>query len=82
MFYVSQHQVLNQQQNVNDIAVFEARLPNNMILHSTFVYIEEGYFQCLWEADNIDNIQQYISKTVGDECQSDYYNIDPMTAIA
>ncbi len=53
-----------------------------MVLHSTFVYIKEGYFQCLWEADNIDNIQQYINTTVGDECQSDYYSIDPMTAIA
>lgn len=82
MFYASQHQLLNLQHNVNDIAVFERNLPNKMILHSTFVYIEEGYFQCLWEADTIDMVQQYISTTVGDECQSDYYNVDPMTTIA
>ncbi len=82
MFYASQHQLLNQQQKVNDLAFFEGKLPKNMVLHSTFVYVEEGYFQCLWEAENIDMVQQYIDVTVGDDCQNDYYNVDPITAIA
>lgn len=82
MFYASQHQVVNEQQDINEITFFEGRLPHNMVLHSTFVYVDDGYFQCLWEADNIDMIQQYIKTKLGDECHSDYYIIDPITTIA
>ncbi|PST89544.1 hypothetical protein C9I86_10045 [Photobacterium sp. NCIMB 13483] len=81
MFFVSQHQRLNPQQNINDIAFFEQALPNKMLLHSTFIYVEEGYFQCVWEAENSDMLLQYINTAVGDECQIECYNVDPFTAI-
>ena len=82
MFYASCHQRRDQAQNVNDIAIFEQPIPKNMILHSTFVYIEEGYFQCLWEASDVYIIQHYITTTLGDVCLHDYYSVDPITAIA
>ncbi|WP_297478160.1 hypothetical protein [uncultured Photobacterium sp.] len=82
MFFVSQHQLLNQQQNINNIAFFEQELPSKMLLHSTFIYVEEGYFQCVWEAENTDMLLQYIHTTVGDGCQIDYYSVDPITAIS
>ncbi|MEC6798217.1 hypothetical protein VXS03_14230 [Photobacterium sp. S4TG1] len=81
MFFVSQHHLLNQQQNINEIAFFERELPNKMLLHSTFIYVEEGYFQCVWEAENTEILLQYINTTIGDECQTDCYSIDPIMAI-
>lgn len=82
MFYVSQHQLIGQQQNINDIAFFSPELPNEMVLHSTFIYVEDSYFQCFWEAKNIELVQQYIHTAVGSECITECYGVDPMTAIA
>ncbi|MCD9466083.1 hypothetical protein [Photobacterium iliopiscarium] len=84
MFFVSQHQRLDQQQNNNNngIAFFDRELPNKMLLHSTFIYENEGYFQCVWEAENREILLQYINKIVGGEYQTDCYGIDPFTAIS
>jgi hypothetical protein len=53
-----------------------------MLLHSTFIYENEGYFQCVWEAENREILLQYINKIVGGEYQTDCYGIDPFTAIS
>ncbi|SJZ99922.1 hypothetical protein [Photobacterium toruni] len=82
MFYVSHHQLIERQQNIYDIASFNHKLPHEMVLHSTFIYVEEGYFQCFWEAKSTEVLQQYIYTALGDECITECYSVDPMTAIA
>ncbi|KJG13394.1 hypothetical protein UB38_09795 [Photobacterium iliopiscarium] len=61
---------------------FDRELPNKILLHSTFIYENEGYFQCVWEAENREILLQYINKIVGGEYQTDCYGIDPFTAIS
>ena len=41
----------------------------------------EGLCQCMWEAESIDSIREFLEPELGDSSVNTYYQIDPDLAI-
>ncbi|KLV06923.1 hypothetical protein ABT56_07140 [Photobacterium aquae] len=81
MYIVIEHEITDPARfwRKADVAISEA--PAGMRLCSTIVNDYQKCCQCMWQADSIDAIRDYLEPALGDVCNTLYGEVDPDKAI-
>ncbi|QUJ69984.1 hypothetical protein KDD30_17660 (plasmid) [Photobacterium sp. GJ3] len=81
MFVVTEHQI-------NDIELFSRKAstalgqpPAGLQLQTALLNKESHCCQCIWEAESVESVQNYLDPTLGDASVNLYYLLDPDSAI-
>ena len=51
-------------------------IPSHLIFHSSFPSKDLMKAVCVWEADNIDEVRNYLDETFGDFSRNDYFEVN------
>ncbi|WP_299019707.1 hypothetical protein [uncultured Photobacterium sp.] len=55
--------------------------PSGMRLHSTMVSEYQKMCQCMWEAESIDMVREFLEPELANSSVNTYYQVDPDKAI-
>jgi hypothetical protein len=81
MFIAIQHEITDPEQFWQKASGALTHPPSGMRVHSTMLSQHEGLCQCMWEAESIDSVREFLEPELGDSCVNTYYQIDPDLAI-
>lgn len=81
MFIIVNHEI-------RDAAAFWGRaqealpsLPANIRIHGVFPGTDGARATCLWEADTMENMREYLESQVGDVSRNEYMEVAQATAM-
>ncbi|KJF94026.1 hypothetical protein UB33_11395 [Photobacterium angustum] len=81
MFFTSEHKMTNEEQFFIKSQHMGRNLPSNLQLHLSLIYVDNQTFQCVWEAESLEMVEDYVEAQLADCCQSHYFEVDPFSAI-
>lgn len=78
MFIVVKHTVTNRESFWGPGAdEFVAKLPREVILHATYASGDGGEAVCLWEAESIDRLRNFLDPATTGMSKNHYLAVDP-----
>lgn len=81
MFIAIQHEITDPELFWHQASTAFANPPAGMRLHTAFVNEQENLCQCMWEAESIDQLREYLETELTDSSVNTYYEVDPDRAI-
>ena len=81
MFIAIQHEITDPEEFWQKANGALTHLPAGMRLHSTMGSQSESMCQCMWEAESIDAVREYLEPELANSCVNTYFQIDPDKAI-
>ncbi len=76
MFVVVQHQITDPGTFFAAAQEGMANLPANLRLHHVLPNAEGSRSVCLWEADSIDAVRNFVEPAVGNVSRNEYYEVN------
>lgn len=78
MFVVVEHTVTDQESFWGPQAdEFVAKLPREVILHATYASADGGRAVCLWEAQSVDRLRNFLDPATAGMSKNAYLAVDP-----
>lgn len=65
-----------------DVEEFKAALPPNLKLHHAFAARDGNHGACLWEAESVDAVRDFLDPAMGDSSRNVYYEVVNREGIA
>jgi hypothetical protein len=65
-----------------DIEAFKASLPPNLTLHHAFAARDASHGACLWEAESVDAVRDFLDPAMGDSSRNVYFEVVNREGIA
>ena len=81
MYIAIQHEITDPELFWQKASVVLAHPPAGMRLHSIMVSESQKLCQCMWEAESIDMLMDFLETELSDSSVNTYYEIDPDKAI-
>ncbi|UTV30382.1 hypothetical protein [Photobacterium atrarenae] len=81
MFVAIEHVIKDPDAFWQKVGDMLASPPSGMQLHSTMISERHSLCQCMWEAESIDVVRDYLEPELGGISVNTYYHVDPDTAI-
>jgi len=81
MFIAIQHEITDPELFWQKASGALAHPPAGMRLHTTMVSEHQKLCQCMWEAESIDMVREFLEPELANSCVNTYYQIDPDRAI-
>ena len=81
MFVVVEHDVSNPPEFWESVRASMAKVPSSLTLHQVYPSEDGKKAVCLWEADKLEDVRDFIEKTVGEVSDNIYFSIEQRNAI-
>ncbi|ELR66996.1 hypothetical protein C942_04700 [Photobacterium marinum] len=81
MFIAIEHEITDPELFWQKASGAMSHPPAGMRLHSTMVSEHQKMCQCMWEAESIDIVREFLEPELANSCVNTYYQIDPDKAI-
>ncbi|MCW8330232.1 hypothetical protein MD588_15585 [Photobacterium sp. SDRW27] len=81
MFIAIQHEITDPELFWQKASGALTHPPVGMRLHSTMISEHQKLCQCMWEAESIDMVREFLEPELANSCVNTYYQIDPDRAI-
>ena len=79
MFVIIEHEITKPESFWE--MVKKADLPSHMKLHQSLPNAEGNKAVCLWEADSVDDVKEYVEGGVGDFSNNTYFAVKAENAL-
>jgi hypothetical protein len=81
MFVGIQHRIKNADAMLSRSEKLAENAPSGVQAHQFYLSADRQFATCIWEADSVDAVRDYIDGVQGDSSQNTYFEVDPQASV-